>query len=164
MERITYGKKILKILGAVLGVFVFLVVALSMCAAVMDWEFRALLTDILAAKACLIGIGFAADIAYLIWAYTTERGKWAAGKAFGIVCMIGVIAGTVFFSLVGFFGYIFMRSEERTAYIDGQKYVARLETRGWKSVGISYHRMHGVFCEREGWEVEFDYKLWDTYR
>ncbi len=46
MERITYGKKILKILGAVLGVFVFLVVALSMCAAVMDWEFRALLTDI----------------------------------------------------------------------------------------------------------------------
>lgn len=112
MERITYGKKILKILGAVLGVFVFLVVALSMCAAVMDWEFRALLTDILAAMACLIGIGFAADIAYLIWAYTTERGKWAAGKA----------------------------------------------------VGISYHRMHGVFCEREGWEVEFDYKLWDTYR
>ncbi len=164
MEKIAFGKKILKILVVILGAFVFFIGILSVCAVMMNWEFRAWFTDILVTIAGFIAAGFAAGIVYLIGAYTMGPEKQAAVKTAGIVLIIGVIMGSMLFSVIGFFYYAFTRREERTAYIEGQKYVVRSETRGLKTVGMSYHKMHGIFCEEEGWEVEFDYKLWNSYQ
>ena len=46
MEKVAFGKKILKILVVILGAFVFFIGILSVCAVMMNWEFRAWFTEI----------------------------------------------------------------------------------------------------------------------
>ena len=137
MEKIAFGKKILKILVVILGAFVFFIGILSVCAVMMNWEFRAWFTDILVTIAGFIAAGFAAGIVYLIGAYTMGPEKQAAVKTAGIVLIIGVIMGSMLFSVIGFFYYAFTRREERTAYIEGQKYVVRSE--GIEYIGKDWH-------------------------
>ncbi len=55
--------------------------------------------------------------------------------------------------------------EERTVLIDGERYTARIETTGFETTGISYHKQRAlVFCDQAGRETEFDYELWQSYK
>lgn len=75
-----------------------------------------------------------------------------------------LLIASLYGGLFAFLCFAFSIRDERTAVIDGTAYVARLETTGLETTGISYHRIVGLlFCEKSGWETEFDYERWRSY-
>ena len=84
-----------------------------------------------------------------------------------LVCVIlaaAIVVGTMCGAFMAYLVFAVSIKDEKTVVISDTKYVARLETTGWETTGISYHKIIGViFCEKSGWERDFDYELWRSY-
>ena len=161
------GKNIAKILAYGIG-FAVIVSLIKAVAEAVGLEYRA-------CTAAIIWTGFIltafALVGCILWflcvLFCCPLKKRMCRIGLKLVCVslvVVIIAGTVCGCFVTYLVAAFSLNDEKTAVVSGTKYVARLETTGWESTGISYHKIVGlIFCEKSGWEVDFDSELWRSY-
>jgi hypothetical protein len=132
-------------------------------------QYRAFVLGILWAVFLLLALGIVGCVVWLLgtlFSYPLKTQLHRVLLKLGCAVAIAVVVvATVWGGFLALLVFAFTMPEEKTAVVDGVTYVARLETTGLETTGISYHKpVGGLFCQQQGWETSFDYELWTSYR
>ena len=155
IKKKQHCRKTFAVIGRSACVYLFMIMLRLMIAILLKWEIRIQLAAILELLGGGIMIAFI--IALIDWMSVVFM-KPQQHTAIKRLCIFSIISTTAVFLFGLWFGYlVFALSlrDEKVIMIGQEKYLEVEETYGMRAIGVSYHKVHGIFYELEEVKIDF---------
>ncbi|MBD5466949.1 MAG: glutamine synthetase III [Lachnospiraceae bacterium] len=148
--------KTFAVIGRSTCVYLFIIMLRLMIAMLLKWEIRIQLAAILELLGAGIMIAFIIALIYWISVVFMKPRQHTAIRRLCIFSIISTTAVSLFGLWFGFFVFVFSLRDEKVIMIGQEKYLEVEESYGLGSaIGVSYHKVHGIFYESEEVEIDF---------
>ncbi len=156
IKKKQHCRKTFAMVGRCYCVYLLIIMLRLMIALLLKWEIRIQLAAILELFGAGIMIAFIIALIYWMSVVFMKPQQHTAIRRLCIFSIISTTAVSLFGLWIGFWGFVFSLRNEKVIMIGQEKYLEVEESYGLQpAIGVSYHKVHGIFYELEEVEIDF---------